>query len=91
MLASFKNAITLAWMVLFVATAISWYLGQDSTQVTSLAAGIAILSLAFFKVRLILLYFMELRFAPQPWRGIFELWVVAVWAAVIYLYVMGLG
>ena len=91
MLASFKNAITLAWMVLFVATAISWYLGQDSTQVTSLAAGIAILSLAFFKVRLILLYFMELRFAPQPWRGIFELWVVVVWAAVIYLYVMGLG
>ena len=91
MLASFKNAITLAWMVLFVATAVSWYLGQDSTQVTSLAAGIAILSLAFFKVRLILLYFMELRFAPQPWRGIFELWVVAVWAAVIYLYVMGLG
>jgi hypothetical protein len=91
MLASFKNAITLAWMVLFVATAISWYLGQDSTQVTSLAAGIAILSLAFFKVRLILLYFMDLRFAPQPWRGIFELWVVAVWAAVIYLYVMGLG
>lgn len=91
MLANFTNAITLAWMVLFLATAVSWSLGQDSTQVTTLAAGVAILSLAFFKVRLILLYFMELRFAPQPWRGIFELWVLAVWAAIIYLYVIGLS
>ena len=91
MLASFTNAITLTWMVLFVATAISWSLVQESTQVNSLAAGVAILSLAFFKVRLILLYFMELRFAPQPWRGIFELWVLAVWAAVVYLYVIGLN
>jgi heme/copper-type cytochrome/quinol oxidase subunit 4 len=90
MLASFKTAITLAWIVLFAATVVSWSLVQEGTQVTSLAAGIAILSLAFFKVRLILLYFMELRFAPQPWRAIFEIWVMAVWAAVVYLYVIGL-
>ena len=91
MLANLKNAITLTWMVLFAATAISWSLVQEGTQGNFLAAGVAILSLAFFKVRLILLYFMELRFAPQPWRGIFELWVLAVWAAVVYLYVIGLN
>ena len=78
-------------MVLFAASAISWFLVPEGTQATSLAPGIAILSIALFKVRLILLYFMELRFAPQPWRGFFELWVLLAWCAVVYLYVVGFG
>ena len=87
MLADLSKAITLVWIVLFAGSAVSWFLVPEGTQVTSLVPGIAILSIAFFKVRLILLYFMELRFSPQPWRGIFEFWVIAVWGSVIYLYV----
>ena len=82
---------TLVWMVLFVASVISWFLVPEGAQVTSLGPGIAILSIAFFKVRLILLYFMELRFAPQPWRGLFECWVLLAWGTVVYLYVVGFG
>jgi len=87
MLADLSKAITLVWIVLFAGSAVSWFLVPEGTQVTSLVPGIAILSIAFFKVRLILLYFMELRFSPQPWRGIFEAWVVVAWGAVVYLYV----
>ena len=87
MLEDLSKAITLVWIVLFAGTAVSWFLVPEGTHVMSLVPGIAILSIAFFKVRLILLYFMELRFSPQPWRGIFESWVIAAWGAVIYLYV----
>ena len=87
MLKDFSKAITVVWMVLFAGSAVSWFLVPEGTEAISLVPGIAILSIAFFKVRLILLYFMELRFSPQPWRGIFEIWVIVSWGAVIYLYV----
>ena len=87
MLEDLSKAITLVWIVLFAGSAVSWFLVPEGTQVTSLVPGIAILSIAFFKVRLILLYFMELRFSPQLWRGMFEAWTIAAWGAVVYLYV----
>ena len=89
MLATFSNAITFVWLLLFAGTAVSWLLVPGGGIPVSPAPGIAILSIAFFKVRLILLYFMELRFAPQPWRSIFEIWVILVWASVVYLYLNG--
>lgn len=67
----------------FAGSAVTWFLVPEGIQVTSLVAAIAIQSIAFFRVRLILLYFMELRFSPQLWRGIFEAWVLLAWGSVI--------
>ncbi len=89
MLEGLAKTITVVWLVLFAGSAVSWLLVPEGTHAASVLPGIAILSIAFFKVRLILIYFMELRFAPQPWRGIFEFWVLVSWAATTYLYVIG--
>lgn len=89
MFAILSNPINTVWLVLLAGTALSWFLVPEDNNLTSLIPGIAILSIAFFKVRLILLYFMDLRFAPQPWRGIFESWILVAWAAIVYLYIIG--
>ena len=52
-----------------------------------LAAGLLIL--AFFKVRLVILYFMEIRIAPGPIRLVFGAWVIGVCASLIAIYWMG--
>ena len=45
--------------------------------------------LAFFKVRLVILYFMEIRTAPIPIRLAFEGWVAVVCVAIIAIYWTG--
>ena len=50
------------------------------------AASTLILAVAFTKVRLVGLYFMELREAPTVLRLIFEAYCVVVFAAMLGLY-----
>jgi hypothetical protein len=68
------------WTLLVVATITSWSLG---------GATVAVLVVAFVKVRLVGLYFMELRSAPVPLRLLFEGWVVVVCSILIGLYLSG--
>ncbi len=86
MLTSLRITVTTTWLVLFLATAVSWYLVPDGKEVASVAAGLGILTIALFKVRLILLYFMELKTAPVAWRLTFELWVLALWTALAVIW-----
>jgi hypothetical protein len=62
------------------ATTISWLLGTDHGLDGSgqRVASVAILVVALFKVRLVGLYFMDLRNAPLALRGIFEGWCIVV-------------
>ncbi|NKQ54190.1 cytochrome C oxidase subunit IV family protein [Amycolatopsis sp. K13G38] len=62
---------SLAWAVLTAATIVSWYLGHDHGLGPGLATTL-VLIVAFAKVRIVGLYFMELRDAPRILRGIFE-------------------
>jgi hypothetical protein len=70
------------WALLVVATITSWSLG---------GAAVAVLALAFVKVRLVGLHFMELRSAPVPLRLLFEGWVVVVCSVLIGLYLSGVS
>ena len=83
------NSITIVWGLLFIGTAISWFIAPEGNYLSPLVPGITIILIAFFKVRLILLYFMELRIAPQPWRGLFEAWMITACTLIITLYIMG--
>ena len=79
----------MAWVVLIGATIGSWWLGLEeaggsSPWVSWLSSGLIVL--AAFKMRLIGLYFMELRHAPWPLRGAFELWILAVCGGVLGFY-----
>lgn len=80
-----RDPVTLVWAVLMLATVAStWWLSKDA--VAPMTGSIAIFLIAGWKVRLVLLWFMELRHAPRPWRIVFELWVAAATLAVLGLY-----
>jgi caa(3)-type oxidase subunit IV len=85
-----KSRISVVWLVLIAATLISWRVGTDHGLQAHLATTIVLL-VAFIKVRLVGLYFMELRGAPLPLRAIFEGYCVAVCAMVIVIYLAGGG
>lgn len=76
---------TWVWLVLMLATVITtWVLSKDVVAVR--IGTVAIVAIAAYKVRLVLLHFMELRHAPAALRIVFETWVLVVACAMIGLY-----
>lgn len=81
----FVNRVSFIWLVLVTASLLSW----ESTSIAggdARAAHIAILIIAFIKVRLVGLEFMELRHAPVLLRSAFEAWLVLVCTILLYLF-----
>ena len=73
-----------AWLVLMVATVITWDLGEVGAAGTS--AIVAMLLIAFIKGRLVILDFMELREAPRMWRVLLEGWLILVSSLILLAY-----
>jgi heme/copper-type cytochrome/quinol oxidase subunit 4 len=67
---------TRAWTVLVAAGMLSWALTEKAAAVRF--ATTAVILIAAFKVRLVVIYFMELQWQSRPWRVVFELWTLAV-------------
>lgn len=65
---------SVAWLVLTALTVTSWGLGTQHGfgGGNHVPASLAIIAVAVFKVRLVGLYFMELRDAPVALRSLFE-------------------
>lgn len=88
------DPITFVWLLLALMTALSWALGtQEGTilQGGQSLASTALLLLASFKVRLVIIHFMEIKGAPLGLRLICEAWVALVCAALIAIYLSGFG
>jgi len=85
-----RTRATGVWLILVLATSLSWLLGTDGglSDHGHRLASVAILAVALFKVRLVGLYFMDLRNAPAVLRGLFEGYCVAVCAATISLFLL---
>jgi hypothetical protein len=86
-----RTPATVVWAVLVAATVITWMLGtghalpnRDHTT-----SSVLILVVAFAKVRFVGLYFMELKDAPIPLRGIFEAYCLIVCGLVIGAFLLG--
>lgn len=76
---------TVVWSVLMTATILTtWVLSKDAFAATAGTCGT--LALAAWKVRLVVLDFMELRHAPWPLRIAFEAWSAAVPAMIFGFY-----
>jgi hypothetical protein len=88
MLAIVRTRVTVVWAVLVLATGVSWILGTEGGSNSHRLASVVILVVAFFKVRLVGLYFMELRDAPLPLRAIFETYCVVVCALTVSLFLL---
>lgn len=71
---------TLVWFILSALTVVSWALGTNHGFGGGhhVPASLAIFAVAIFKVRLVGLYFMELRDAPIALRGLFEGYCIAL-------------
>jgi caa(3)-type oxidase subunit IV len=79
-----KNPAHRAWIVLMIATSITWYLGEVGAAGTM--AIVAMLVIAFIKGRLVILDFMELREAPLMWRVLLEGWLILVSSLILLAY-----
>jgi caa(3)-type oxidase subunit IV len=74
------------WLVLTLATVLSWALGHNHGGHTLTA--LAIIVIAVVKIRFVGLYFMELREAAAVLRGIFEAYCAAVGLTLAVLYLL---
>lgn len=90
MTAVLRHRVTLVWLLLMLATGLSWELGHgfgfgnDYRRAT-----IAVVVIAFIKARFVFLDFMELRTAPPPLRLAFEAWTILICGTLIVLYGSG--
>lgn len=75
----------IVWLVLVSATFLSRALASEEARAGDVIA-VAILMVAAAKVRLVGLHFMQLRDAPGLLRGMFELYVVALFMALVGLF-----
>lgn len=83
-----RNPITIVWAILMMATIVStWLLSKDAFS--PLVATIGIYLIAAYKIRLVILQFMEVKHAPRPWRIYFEAWTIAVTAMILAFYLVG--
>ena len=69
-----RTKASLIWFLLCALTIVSWALGTNHGFGADhhLPASLVIFAVAVFKVRLVGLYFMELKMAPNVLRGLFE-------------------
>ncbi len=93
MMSLFLKPVSAAWLLLMLATCLSWWLGQDhdlSAPQTSdyrlISSGLILI--AFIKVRIVIFYFMEVRQAPLALKLVCDTWVLLVCGAILYLYWM---
>ncbi len=88
MTALVRTRATAVWIVLILATIASWTLGSDHGLSDHTLASVVILLIAFIKVRLVGLYFMELRDAPSVLRGLFEAYCVVVCTLLVSVFLV---
>jgi heme/copper-type cytochrome/quinol oxidase subunit 4 len=81
-----RDRVAAVWAFLVLATIASLTLGEDRLIHTQNVVAIAVIAIAFVKVRLVGIYFMELREAPLLLRAAFETYVAVAATVLIVLY-----
>lgn len=88
---SFVRTCTAVWTLLLVLTIVSGFLADGILSPLGLsqsATAITILVIAFFKVRLVVIHFMEIGHAVLPLKIILEAWIILTFAVLLFLYLM---
>ena len=89
MLASLlRNRISAVWFVLIAATLVSFALGTGHGISSHQLASVVIMAVAFTKVFLVGMYFMELRVAPDTLRGVFLGYCLLVFSVVTGMFLL---
>lgn len=79
---------SLVWFALCALTIVSWILGTEHGFGADqhAQASVVIFAVAIFKVRLVGLYFMELKSAPIALRGMFEGYCLVLFGLLTAMY-----
>lgn len=86
MVSVLRKPVSVVWVVLMVLTCAStWMLSKDAFAPT--VATVGIFCIAAFKVRLVMLHFMELKNAPIMLKIVFESWILAATVVILGFYV----
>lgn len=89
MLATHLLRINIVWLLLIVATTLSYgmeWLLSNGDRGFSKNSVLAVIVITVLKVRLVILDFMELRHAPLTLRLINELWIISLGVMLIYIW-----
>jgi hypothetical protein len=86
MQAMLQTRVTLIWLLLVAATILSWEMGHGAGFHELRYASVAIIIVAFVKVHFVIMEFMEIRTAPLFMCVIAQVWLVAICATLITLY-----
>lgn len=81
--------LTCVWLILSAITIATWWLGPAHAHgvlSASVSITIAVLAMALIKARLIIQHFMEVRTAPRWLRVGTDTWLIALWGAVLAIY-----
>lgn len=78
---------TAVWLVLVAATVLTAVVGLEQHGDTT-AVGLLLLAIAFVKIRLVALHFMEIRDAPLPLRILVESYVGVTFLALTVIYLV---
>ena len=86
-----RTSASTCWLLLTGLTVVSWAFGtQDGLfGLQHAPASLLIIVVAIFKLRLVGLYFMDLRTAPRALRGAFEAYCVVLLCLLSGMYAMG--
>lgn len=79
----------MVWVILSVLTLLSWWLGHGragEAPSASVPITIGVLVMGLVKTRLIMRYFLEVRTTPRWFRLVTDGWLIALWAAVLAVY-----
>lgn len=83
----FRDRQTNVWMVLVAATVLTAVVGLEQHGGTA-AVGLLLLAIAFVKIRLVALHFMEIREAPLPLRLLVEGYVGITFVVLVTIYLV---
>lgn len=76
----------IVWFFLISLTLASWWLGHNPDHWGAAIVTSTILVITFFKIRLVILHFMEVKRAPITLRLLFESWCFGVCGVLIYIF-----
>ncbi|MBW8482664.1 cytochrome C oxidase subunit IV family protein [Actinomadura parmotrematis] len=77
---------TRVWAALCAVTVLSWRLGTERTA--GAAVTVAVLAIALVKARFVVRCFMEVQDAPAWLRRLTDVWLAALWTALVVLYLV---
>lgn len=78
---------TAVWMFLVAATVLTAVVGLEQHGDTTMV-GLLLLAIAFVKIRLVALHFMEIRDAPLALRLLVEAYVGVTFVALVVIYLL---